>query len=323
MQTILAQMILQYQIPASGTEISLPLNGTVNVTVDWGDGITEKVTDAGVRSHTYTSTGTKTVAITGSLTRFGIDNTITASVNLIRVASWENLGLTSLSWAFAGAHLLTSVPSNLPPDVTDLSRMFYAATAFNQPIGSWNTAKVTDMSVMFGNATSFNQPIGSWDISMVVGMLYMFYGDTLCTVNYDNLLNGWAAQAVKSGVVFDAGYSRYSTEGSAAKAILNKSWTTSDGGMGVNNSKCEITGLLNSLQNRATQAVEIFPNPSTGPLTISAHEPLGTISIYNSVGSLVYQTNTNATQQNVELTSQEKGLYIVKVGNKTSKLVKE
>jgi surface protein len=40
--------------------------------------------------------------------------------------------------------------------------MFYNASAFNQPLGNWNTAKVTDMSVMFYGASAFNQDIGNW-----------------------------------------------------------------------------------------------------------------------------------------------------------------
>jgi surface protein len=40
-----------------------------------------------------------------------------------------------------------------------MSYMFYEATAFNQPIGNWNTTAVTDMSYMFGNASAFNQKL--------------------------------------------------------------------------------------------------------------------------------------------------------------------
>jgi surface protein len=446
---VLAQMVLQYQIDTINTVISLPLNDSVNVRIDWGDSNSDTVKVLGVKSHTYNSTGLKTVTISGSLTRFGIKNNFTASVNLIRVTSWENLGLTSLSWAFAGATALTSVPASLPTSVTDLSYIFCGAYAFNQPLGSWNTVNVTDMRNMFqyiqsfnqplgswnttnvtnmssmfdgvhafnqpigtwntahvtdmhnmfqyawsfnqpigswntanvtdmtnmftgaqsfnqpigtwntanvttmfnmftgaysfnqplgmwntGNvttmanmfqyATSFNQPIGSWNITKVADMHIMLHGDSLCTSNYDNLLNGWAAQAVISGVKFDGGNSKYSTSSlSSRDALIGKGWTITDGGLGVNNAQCMVTGVEDLLQMTVAQGVDIFPNPSSGQIIISSKETLGAIAIYNSLGDLVYQTNTNATQQNVELTFQEKGLYIVKVGKSIAKLVKE
>ena len=37
--------------------------------------------------------------------------------------------------------------------------MFNDASAFNEPIGSWNVARVADMSTMFDSASAFNQSI--------------------------------------------------------------------------------------------------------------------------------------------------------------------
>ena len=58
-----------------------------------------------------------------------------------------------------------------------MSRMFYYALDFNQPIGNWNVSKVTDMNYMFaamGSSTDFNQDISQWDVFQVTDMSYMF-----------------------------------------------------------------------------------------------------------------------------------------------------
>ena len=116
--------------------------------------------------------------------------------------------LTSLANFFTGATLLTSVPTNIPSTVTNVSDMFNGCTLFNQDLNSWSiqnvtnmsnmfnncavftngsasslwngggaqsTASVTTMSGMFSGCIQFNRNIGSWNTSSVTDMSLMFF----------------------------------------------------------------------------------------------------------------------------------------------------
>ena len=76
------------------------------------------------------------------------------------------------------------------------------------------------MGEMFSGATAFNQPLGSWDVSnvgnggFVGGMSNMFNGAKLSTANYDTTLIGWSTiispeTALQPNVNFNAGTSKY------------------------------------------------------------------------------------------------------------------
>eukprot|EP00438_Fugacium_kawagutii_P022234 Skav229658 [mRNA] locus=scaffold1030:37887:43608:- [translate_table: standard] len=76
--------------------------------------------------------------------------------------------------------------------VTDMQSMFYEASKFNQPIGSWDTSAVTDMQYMFYYASEFNQPIGSWDTSAVTDMHSMFFDAS----KFNQPIGSWKTSAV-------------------------------------------------------------------------------------------------------------------------------
>jgi surface protein len=208
----------------SARTIGVPLAGTVNCTINWGDGLSDTYTTAGVNTHTYdvAVTGTVTVTISGTLTTWGGQTGITAAQQqgLTRVESIGfQLGLTSMANAFRNTSAnLVYISPNLPPtitnlsncfqlsasnvssitewdtsNVTNMSNMFLTASAFNRPIGSWNVSKVTNMSNMFKEADSFNQPLNNWDTSSVTNMSEMFrntiFNQNIGAWNVSNVTN--------------------------------------------------------------------------------------------------------------------------------------
>lgn len=211
---------LVYNNINEGDTITLPLKGTVNCTVNWGDGVSETFNAPIDATHTYSTSGAKTVNIIGTLTQFGAG--YISQTKLTSVTNFGNIGLTNLSFAFKGATQLLSVPSSIPASVTNVAGMFQyctlfnspavttwdtsniinmnymfaGATSFNQNIGSWNTSSVMYMTAVFNGATAFNQNIGSWNTSSVVSMSEMFSGATVFNNGDSSSINNWNTASV-------------------------------------------------------------------------------------------------------------------------------
>jgi surface protein len=189
-------LVLQISIPMSNPTayvFGLDLAGTVNVSIDWGDNSTSVATTAGQQIHTYSTSGTYEIKVSGTLTELTGGGIGTYPEHLVGVSSFGDLGLTSLDYAFLGANNLVSVPSVLPSTVVSLEGTFMFADSFNHAIiGAWDTSNVTDMSSMFANASSFNQSLNSWDTGKVTDMSFMF----ISAASFNQSLNSWDTSSV-------------------------------------------------------------------------------------------------------------------------------
>ena len=193
---------LKYSVSSiNGLTITLPLSGTVNVAVNWdstdldvGDPKYNAYTTSGEKTHTYSSGGTYTVEIDGTLTQFGIGSSTYPSVSLLTdVVSFGEIGLTSLSGAFYGATNLLSIPTSLPikSSITDLSYTFKGAINFggstgNDNITKWNVASVSNMAYLFSGCLAFNKDVSKWFLYKVTNMSHLFSGCSTFNKNISN-----------------------------------------------------------------------------------------------------------------------------------------
>ena len=96
--------------------------------------------------------------------------------------------------------------------------MFYKASAFNQPLGTWNTSKVTTMSAMFNGAKSFNQPLDNWDTSKVTDFTSMFKN----AQSFNQDLSNWHVNATVTNTFTGSGLSQENY----CKLQSSSNWTT-------------------------------------------------------------------------------------------------
>jgi surface protein len=182
-------MELVFDTSLGDLTIELPLNGTVDATVDWGDGLFDTYTTAGTQTHTYATGGIYNVKVSGTVTTFGANVT---RPELIKCLSFGDIGITSLSQAFRGCANLIEAPTFLLATVTNIESMFSGATSFNQDISAWDTSNITNMNAMFASCSSFNQDIGGWDTSKVTSMSSMF----VFASNFNQYIGGWDVSKV-------------------------------------------------------------------------------------------------------------------------------
>ncbi len=173
----------------SDTTFQLPLHGTGEISVYWGDGQVDVITNPAAPEHTYAADGAYTISVAGTLAgepRFG-QYSYKNSDSLTGVTSWGELGLTSLEEAFSDATNLTTVPPELPAGVTNLKDTFNFATSFDGDISGWDTSNVTNMHGLFHHALVFNQDVGGWDTRNVTDMRDVFSTAFV----FDQDISGW------------------------------------------------------------------------------------------------------------------------------------
>jgi len=237
------------------------------------------------------------------------------------IGNWNTSKVTLMGGMFQSAYKFNQDISNWDTSsVTSIVAMFYRAYKFNQNISSWNVNNIHNMLSLFYEATDFNQDLSNWDVSNVTNMSNMFKNVALSSSNYDAILVGWGSQTLQQNVTFDANLAKYCSIASqtARNNMINTyNWTINDAGLDAG---CTPLGIDDEFKD---SSIRLYPNPVKESFTISNNGNLiiDKITIYNAMGSIVYQPKNAQNTINVKHLS--KGVYFVKINSNNHSITKK
>ncbi len=194
----------------AGKELKIPIFGTgYKLVIKKASDNTELKTEASLtiteneNFYTYTPTEDGEILVEAGpegveYIRFEDDTSKRGSAeNLLTVEQFGTVSWKSMEKAFSFCSNIQFSSSVGTPDlsnVTNMDRMFYECSSFNQDLSSWNVSNVTKMWDMFSGCSAFNQDLSSWNVSNVTDMSQMFSG---CSAfNHD--LSSWTVSNVTS-----------------------------------------------------------------------------------------------------------------------------
>jgi photosystem II stability/assembly factor-like uncharacterized protein len=141
--------------------------------------------------------------------------------------------------------------------------------------------------------------------------------DPLYSVFFTDSKHGWAVggNGLSSGPILgtaDAGVS-WALSTNASSTFNSVQFPSSNIGYacGDNGTIMKFTGGAGGVHEvNGVSVINAYPNPNTGKFYVGVK---GGVSIYNLFGEIIFEKNIKAVTEEIDLTSQPKGIYFVKV----------
>jgi len=183
---------------SSSTQIKIPVfnGGTYNCHIDWGDGSSSDITtwDDPSWTHTYSSSGTYNIVITG-LSFVGFRFAATGDrLKILTVSEWGpfNPGNNGAIFTNAANLKVTATDSPYLDGVTTLQAFFVGCSSLDSiNCNRWDVSNVTTFQTVFANCINLSSIlIDQWDVSSGVNFSAMFFSVTgvsaLTSLNISN-----------------------------------------------------------------------------------------------------------------------------------------
>ena len=258
------------------------------------------------------------------ITTFKFLGTSNYQTKFLELSQWGDVTWdTSLYRMFYHYTNLKITAQDIPnfSNVTIMQSMFSGCTLLsNIPnINNWNVSNVTDMREMFINTTTFNQNLGNWKLNSSVDLSSMLASSGLSCQNYALTLKGWAENpSTPTNKNLGATNVKYGTVGKTYRDFLTtqKGWTFSGD---IFEPSCN--DALSTNENSLSEKLNFYPNPTTGRIFYQSKTD-ESLQINNTAGQLLKTIKVTKGTNQIDISEFPKGLYFLKSGDKTSKLLK-
>jgi len=238
------------------------------------------------------------------------------------ISSWDVSSVKDMSSMFEYDSSFNQDISTWQVDsVVRFEYMFRWAGDFNQDISTWNVDSAVFMRSMFEGASSFDQDLSNWDILNRIKNLYGFFDNSGISIhNYDAMLASWESR-IPATFIFArlgaAGLTYCLSDSIRNELRLNNFITIGD------SLNCIGVGVAEDIASESEEGFIIYPNPTKGVFTLDQHSPAKTqeVFIYNMQGQLVYSVVLKSQKQQINLTGFGPGIYLLRVGEESKRLV--
>lgn len=289
---------------STSTQFKLPTSALASTSygfdVDWGDGnIDTGITawnDSRV-THTYASSGTYTITITGLIRGFNFQNT-GDRLKILDIQNWgtvEFVPVTLTSGAFWGCSNLNVSATDSPTFLTGSQQGFFRACSSlvgNSSFGDWDLSPVDHLARFFDGCTLFDQNINNWNVSNCTSFDSMFFN----MANYNRPLNNWDVSAgtifnqmFRSAIVFNQNIGSWDLSNATSTIAMFYDATA------FNN------GGSDTIKNWNVSNVSTFCSSNNGMfrLALAFNQPIGIWDVGNGTNFDSFFRNANAFDQNI------------------------
>ncbi len=193
-----ADLVLEVAVASAGATVRMPFMGTVDCSVDWGDGSEIEAVTTTSPTHTYSEAGSYRISASGTITKLASTNLSDAEKQgFTAVRQWGTTGLTDLTSAFYKWTNLTYVANDTEGSMSRVTKFYQTFTGctsleeISDGLFKYATSATSFYGVFF-NCTALKAiPEGLFDnCSAVTTYGSAFYGCSSLTEIPDALFAG-------------------------------------------------------------------------------------------------------------------------------------